>query len=363
MDARPARPHAPRSFAGALLLVLLGAPWNACALEQSTESTRHTSPLGKYNYLGAANTLTVGVEATGAGAPTDAGQGTLQVNGDLTVNTGDIVLDESLNVDTNVFRTYPSSSWGGTHWFGINVDPGTLIGPSGQPRVEMEVNGDIFAKRFFAAPIDNHSDELLYFGPSSDGLWMEMGSKAGYREIWSVDGGYSAADSAARFTAHPAIVLNYYSTDPDDPQAGGNVGIGTTVSPTYKLQVGDAGSTLEAVAHNWQAFSSRDYKKDITPLSAAQARDLAGRIRDLRPVYFRYKEAPSSQRAQVGVLAEEAPKEVLTPDRSTLSLTDSIAFLSAVLREMSVRQSKLEAEVARLESEVALLEGRKKGLR
>ncbi|HTL69855.1 MAG TPA: tail fiber domain-containing protein [Candidatus Eisenbacteria bacterium] len=351
----------PRAGALAVLTALLLIPAAAFAAttEQVTRSTEYPSPFGKYNLLGAAKTLTVGVVATGAGAPANAAQGVLTVSGALSVNTGNVEIDEVLRVDGDTFRVYPHSAWGGTHWLGIGVDSATLIGAPGDlhPRVEMEVNGNVYCKRFRAAPGNNYSDDLLYFGVTADGLWVELGSKAGFREIWGIAGGYSDAESAARFNGSPKIVLNYYSTDPANVTTTGNVGIGT-VNPTYKLQIGDLGSNLKAIGHSWQVFSSREFKTDIHPLSAPEKRDLYRKLGEMDVVRFRYRDDRPSDRQRLGVIAEVAPREVLSHDDTTLSLSDSIGFVVASIQSLRSEQKDLEAEVARLEAEVARMEKR-----
>ena len=339
-----------------MVLFFLFVLVSIAAAENVNRSTEYISPFGNYKGLQATKTLTTGIQATAAGTPANAAQSTVAINGDMNVTQGNVNIDEIFEANGGTFETYPSSIWLGTHWFGINVDPATLVPSTGTPRVECEVNGDIYAKYFRASPGNNDSDQLLYFGVTNDGSWVEMGSMIGFMSGWGVHGGFSRPESAARFNASPKIVLNFYS--------GGNVGIGTA-NPQYKLQVGDpplpGNPSLYALAYSWDVFSSRQYKTDISVFESHDIQRVFSEIAKLNVVRFHYKGDKPEDRLRMGVIAEEAPKEVLSANETTLSMTDTIGFLVAGIQALKTENDVLEKEIGALEQGIAVLE-KKRGL-
>lgn len=92
-------------------------------------------------------------------------------------------------------------------------------------------------------------------------------------------------------------------------------------------------------------YSSREFKSDLSPLSASDKQRL---FQDIirAPIYaYRYKSDPEGK-PHLGPVAEQAPESVTSADKANLSLTDTIAALTAALQHLNAEQ---EALLARLE--------------
>jgi hypothetical protein len=118
---------------------------------------------------------------------------------------------------------------------------------------------------------------------------------------------------------------------------------GSITSPT--------GASLTATGV-WADASSREYKENITVLSAEEAINaLAG----LSPVRYNYK--VDKDEKHVGFIAEDVPELVATKDRKTLSPLDIVAVLTKVVQE---QKETLDAKSQIVESQQKTLEEQQK---
>jgi hypothetical protein len=103
------------------------------------------------------------------------------------------------------------------------------------------------------------------------------------------------------------------------------VGIGTR-TPTHPLEmVSGAYVTTGGV---WTNASSREYKENISDLSADKALQA---LKDINPVQFNYK--ANVDEKHLGFIAEDVPEIVATKDRKGLSPMDIAAVLTRVVQE------------------------------
>ncbi|GEM_PF-1727217 len=366
-----------------LCIALFLQPTVALAVRQVTRSAEYPSPMGVYDSMSVSRTLRIGIQTVdpprfdpdpgynmpavpAAANPLDAAQGLVTINGNLHVQpldaafadtTGiehastrvlrDVIIDENLQVDGDTFKVRSLSWWGESHWTLINI-PGF---PAANVRSgEMHVNGDVYAQRFRASSnawgIDDN-EQLLFFGPSNDGDsydgdWVEVRAKTGRSNPPhpANDSGWEHGESILVVKGNPYIILNGYSR--------ANVGIGTE-APAYLLQIGNAGDGFQAISHSWQVYSSRDFKTDIRPLSQAEYSSIADRAADLNLVRYRYKKDRPDDVKKFGVIAEEAPKEIISNDGMTMSLGDTVGFLFAAIRGMKAENDLLKVEIEKLE--------------
>jgi len=92
--------------------------------------------------------------------------------------------------------------------------------------------------------------------------------------------------------------------------------------------------------------SSRKLKKEITHISAAEAREA---VACLTPVSFRYK-ADESHDVHIGFIAEDVPELVASPGRDAVSAMDVVAVLTKVDQEPERTIHGLEVRLAALEA-------------
>jgi hypothetical protein len=124
-------------------------------------------------------------------------------------------------------------------------------------------------------------------------------------------------------------------------QTNANVGIGTT-TPSYKLQVGNAGDGTTARANAWNLFSDERYKKDLQVID--QPLEL---IESLHGYYYFWKEGADTRR-QVGFSAQQLqaviPEVVSEGDDGTLSVDygKMAPLLLEAIRELQQRIEVLE---------------------
>ena len=135
-----------------------------------------------------------------------------------------------------------------------------------------------------------------------------------------------------------------------DFNSSGNVGIRTT-SPGYALQVGNLGDGTQARANAWNLLSSREYKRHIQPLSASDYGEILLKLVDTEVVryVFAYDEAEVEH---IGVIAEDAPPEIVTQDGKALSLSDYSAFLLAAIKAQQEQIEDLRAQVRDLQAQL-----------
>jgi len=132
----------------------------------------------------------------------------------------------------------------------------------------------------------------------------------------------------------------------------GNVGIGTT-SPGYRLELPNIASTAgRGRANQWVTYSSREEKRDIAALEAEDYAAVLKEILEMDLVYYRYKNQ-EDERRYLGVVAEEAPEQVVTSDRKGLSLSEFAAFVMAGLKAQQAEIEKLKREIQSLRGQAS----------
>jgi len=177
----------------------------------------------------------------------------------------------------------------------------------------------------------------------------------GGREYWIDSGSGSAGVGNGNFAVwdNDAGALRLVIT------SGGNVGIGTTTSPSNLLTLKQGGGV--AVGDGWSVYSSRRWKSNIQTLHGALAK-----VEHLRGVSYDLK---GSGKHEVGVIAEEVgavvPEVVTYEDngkdargvdysRLTALLIEATkeqqTALSKALREIKQQQSLLLAQSAAMKS-------------
>lgn len=130
------------------------------------------------------------------------------------------------------------------------------------------------------------------WGSGSPGI--KLGGEAGMWYKLGTAGGNGIPQRSLIFTTdnkHRAIVTK-----------DGNIGVGT-MNPGALFQVGEAGDGTYAIANDWQTFSDRELKDEITPLGS----DVLDKVLNLQPVSFVWKK-DSRKKKQYGFIAQDVEK-------------------------------------------------------
>ncbi|PCI29041.1 hypothetical protein COB55_02870 [Candidatus Wolfebacteria bacterium] len=127
----------------------------------------------------------------------------------------------------------------------------------------------------------------------------------------------------------------------------GNVGIGTT-SPDYKLHViGDVAAT------SFVNISTKTAKKDIEYLEDADTETILSKIRNVGVATYRYNHEDDNAPVRLGLIAEEAPVEVLSADGKGVDIYKLSTFILAGVQDLSSQVESLDERLTALEAKVA----------
>ncbi len=121
------------------------------------------------------------------------------------------------------------------------------------------------------------------------------------------------------------------------------------------LQVGDPANPMDAYfGNNIQAFpSSRAFKKDIVPLTAAEMSGYLTQAAKTDVAYYHYIGDPPDRALRIGLIAEDAPKEF--SDGKSIHLFQAAAYLTASMKALKMENDALRARIEVLEAKKAAL--------
>ena len=128
--------------------------------------------------------------------------------------------------------------------------------------------------------------------------------------------------------------------------SNGYVGIAFT-NPAYRL---DVNGTIRC--YGWVICSSKDCKKEIRAFSPSDYKDALNTAKNLNLYHFRYKDKDKDTLSHIGLLAEDAPQELLSSSGKEIDIPDTIGFLLAIAKAQQEKNYHLEQRIKRLEKEV-----------
>lgn len=137
----------------------------------------------------------------------------------------------------------------------------------------------------------------------------------------------------------------------------GNVGIGTE-DPQARLEVSDGtGPNATCDGNTWINASSRNAKENIHTFGADDYARVRRWLAETDVVWYRYKD-DRDPRARVGLIAEDVPAVLATPDRKGISTADAIGFLTAASKDLQAENARLKQVNQALEARLERLEKR-----
>jgi len=125
----------------------------------------------------------------------------------------------------------------------------------------------------------------------------------------------------------------------------GNVGIGTE-NPNYDLEV--AG---DIAANSFVNISTRDSKKNISYLSETDTNNFLEKIKNLKIAKYDYKTDSGNSAQRLGLIAEEAPSEILTASGKGVDLYKLTTFALAGIQGLQMKLDDIETRLTNLESD------------
>lgn len=130
-------------------------------------------------------------------------------------------------------------------------------------------------------------------------------------------------------------------------RAGGpfKLGVGRA-NPAYYIHVGP-GAYCDGT--QWVGVSSKTSKRDIQMLDARDYEEILKKLDETEVVRYRYK-AQDDDELHIGVIAEDAPEEIVDQQRKGVRTGDAIGFLLAALKAQQEQIQSLRVEIERLKS-------------
>ncbi|MCG3176032.1 MAG: hypothetical protein MOGMAGMI_00970 [Candidatus Omnitrophica bacterium] len=318
---------------------------SAAQAEEVTIDTRYPSRWGEH----ATASATRGVRIEN---PYTANAASATIFGDVTVN-GAATLTNTL------LRVAPNRGPYGDDGLRINAAGQVAIGNNAAVNSLLTVHTRIKTRNFYAFEWDTSITDWVYaYGESAHnaGLPLDTGKQAFFGARRSMTTQTNFADDVYTLLriegdeVHLGIVdpilnaLGYVTWVGIGMDRDENLGeINPLPAPDdWLLEVN--GPAAYTTFFN---YSSRAFKSDIRAVGPDERASL---LRDVRstPLYtYRYKSAPDT--AHLGPVAEESPTQVLSGDGKHLSLTDTLAVLTAALQQLQAENEELTARLEALE--------------
>ncbi|MFT5036700.1 MAG: hypothetical protein ACI9VM_000263 [Candidatus Azotimanducaceae bacterium] len=271
---------------------------------------------------------------------------------DASLTAGDLVM---LDPENPVFvakydRTYVASSSAastGDSFIGvISTAPGLLLGGFGSQGYDSEImvpvtlSGRVPIKVNFEGGDINIGDRLSF----SNVAGIAMKATTTSASVGIALETYTATSSSASTTEGSILVFvdmeEYVAPHQFTINADGNVAIGTSTDPLYKLKIGG-----DVAATGFINISASSTKKDIAHVTKEEQTAMMESIRDTDVAQYRYNFEASSSPMRLGLIAEEAPSEVLSVDGQGVDIY-KLASLSLIgVQNVDTRLQWIESQM------------------
>ncbi|HZT35343.1 MAG TPA: hypothetical protein VFA15_05460, partial [Nitrososphaera sp.] len=127
------------------------------------------------------------------------------------------------------------------------------------------------------------------------------------------------------------------------------IGMAATTTPQYKMQVnGDIAATA------FVNISTRDAKKDISYVDDATKGGMLEKLRTIGVATYRYNTESEDMPLRMGLIAEEAPTEVLADTGKGVDIYKLSTFVLAGVQEMAKKLDDLTNRMTTVEGKIAI---------
>jgi Chaperone of endosialidase len=123
----------------------------------------------------------------------------------------------------------------------------------------------------------------------------------------------------------------------------GDWAIGTQ-SPIEKLDVQG-----NVIADDYLYNSSRELKCEITPLSPEECARMLDKVEAIEVCRYRMKSGGEDGPVKLGMIAEDAPREIQSTNGKSIRMTDTVGLLLAGMKAQSEEIKRLKLRIDRLE--------------
>jgi len=161
---------------------------------------------------------------------------------------------------------------------------------------------------------------------------------AGYKTRIRTGGLHTFAFGEDCSTSVARAVVFYHSG------AATKLGVGVQ-TPTHNIDV-QGGAYCSGT--NWVNGSSRALKTDITTLTPEQMEAVLRDLERTQVVNYRYKSEANGEQ-HIGLIAEDAPELLATPERDGINTADAIGFLMAAVKAQQAEIEALQTRLKRVE--------------
>jgi len=260
------------------------------------------------------------------------------VTADDSIEAGDIVALDLVN-DSTIAKAIE-----GSHVFGvISSDPGLLLGGAdanmiGSTTRPVALSGRVPVK------VNGETGNIAI----GDKIALSSVAGVGRKAEGSEDVVGTALTAWSGGPLDQGFVTVFVSTKQTNDRSQfkidstGNVGIGMTgtTTPSYKLQImGDVAAT------SFVNISTRDAKHDISYMDDATKAGMLAKLKSIGVATYRYNTESDSAPLRLGLIAEEAPAEVLAASGKGVDVYKLSTFILAGVQELNRRFESLEVKV------------------
>ena len=171
---------------------------------------------------------------------------------------------------------------------------------------------------------------------------------------------YSAGDAYYRVPSGQVHKIQIDGTDEINISAG-VVSCKTQISTGYSIFIGDDSYIRDInVANTFGVYGqqsgtwgyaktyitdpcSRKYKKNIAKVNDKKCSEILEEIKNLEVVTYKLKDSKIEEKTRLGIIAEDAPKQLVSPDGEGVVLSEYVNFLAAGLKALAQEVAELRS--------------------